>query len=73
MYHCLASADVPILLSRGFTYGMTQDILWSPKTSEGKEFQVVDDGRWLLFGERRPNGCVNSHVKMTRNEFYKLF
>ncbi len=72
MYPYLSSYEVPVLLSRGFTFGISDEILWG-KSNDGREFQVLDDGQWLKFGERRQNGGVNPHHRMSRLEFDALF
>ena len=72
MYNHMTSFDLSILLTRGFEYGISQEILWG-KSNDGREFQVLDNGRWLMFGERRQNGGVNQHRRMLRHEFEAIF
>lgn len=72
MYKYLSSYEVPVLLSLGFTFGIADTLLWGAAV-DGQEYQVIDNGEWLLFGRRRPSGGVDSHVRMTHREFNKLF
>ena len=72
MYKHMSSFEVPVLLARGFSFGIDSSLLWGTDKT-GKEYQVVDDDKWLLFGERRGNGGVNAHKRMSRVEFDALF
>lgn len=63
--------DVNDLLSCGFTYGISQSIMWG-KDKAGNEYQVIEDKDLLLFGKRTKH-CVESHQPMVRETFERQF
>ena len=71
--------DTPLLIGRGFTFGVTDDFMWA-EDKDGGEWQVqLDKGKYLMFSQRVPNE-LRPEVKtmtrprtMRRDEFHQRF
>lgn len=73
MRESITCYDLPILLSRGFKYGIDDTLLWG-KCRDGNEWQAFIQGEFITFSTRQPNSrCMESHRRMTRREFDERF
>lgn len=64
--------DMPLLLSRGFKYGISQEVLWGVDT-EGRDWQAWEDGEYYKFGVMTDQRRIISRTSMTRATFDQLF
>lgn len=65
--------DLPVLISRGFKYGISQEILWGTD-NHGIDWQVHEEGVYYMFGKLdKDKNIVPSRTTMPRDEFEKLF
>lgn len=72
MYHSLGYFDLPIILAKGFTFGIDESLLWG-KDKNGVTWQAHVDGKWIYFHEQLPSGARLGRRRMTREEFHQLF
>lgn len=72
MYQSLGYFDVPLLLGKGFTFGIAESILWG-KDKNGTNWQAVVDGQWIYFAEQLPSGARLGSQRMTHEDFNSLF
>lgn len=71
MRQSMTCYDLPVLLGRGFTYGLTDEVLWGT-CREGNEWQVLFNGEFMTFAKRVGRLC-ESHRRMSREEFERRF
>lgn len=72
MYQSLGYFDVPLLLGKGFKFGIAESILWG-KDVKGINWQAVVDGQWINFNEQLPSGARLGGRRMSHEEFNSLF
>lgn len=72
MYKHMTYADVAVLLALGFKLGTMSFIYWGT-AKDGTQWQVLDEGRWLLFAQQLPTGNLTSHERMSVEDFGRLF
>lgn len=65
--------DVPVLLGRGFEFGITDEFLWAVDR-DGDSWQAHVDGEFIYMAQR-PKGqrSLLSRRTMRHGEFYSLF
>lgn len=72
MYRSLGYFDLPLLLGKGFEFGIAESILWG-KDVNGINWQAVIDGQWINFAEQLPSGARLGMKRLTHEEFNALF
>lgn len=72
MYNYMTYADIAVLLSLNFKMGIASYIYWGID-KEGNHWQVIDDGRWLMFAKRNSTGSLSPHQRMSSEQFSELF
>lgn len=72
MYNNVHYSDLPVLIGKGFKFGMFDTVLWG-YAKDGQEYQAVIDGEWIRFAQRLPKGNVTQLEQMDREEFNKTF
>lgn len=73
MRQSITCYDLPVLIGRGFTFGLTDELLWG-KCREGKDWQAFIDGEFITFATRmKDSTCMESHRRMSRTEFDERF
>ena len=64
--------DQPLLLARGFKYGIAQEVLWG-KDKDGHDWQAWEEGEYYKLGMADDNGRIPSRTTMLRETFEQLF
>lgn len=66
--------DVSLLLSRGFSFGISENFLWCTDV-DGERWQAVAEDEYFMFGKRdnTRSGIIMSRSTMTREKFDSLF
>lgn len=73
MRESITAYDLPVLIGRGFKYGLTDEVLWG-RCRDGKDWQAYIDGEFITFSTRMKNSrCMESHRRMSREEFDDRF
>lgn len=73
MYQSITYFDLPVLIGRGFKFGLTDEVLWGTDKT-GKDWQAWIQGKFITFSTRMPDSLtMESHRKMGRQEFDELF
>lgn len=72
MYESICYFDLPVLMSKGFSFGIDDSVLWNTDR-HGVDWQAIIDGQWIYFAEQLPSGARLGQRKMTHEEFHKLF
>ena len=71
MRQSLTAYDLPIL--RGWSYGICTSFMWK-KDKHGVDWQLmVDDGEFLKFAQKIPEGTMSSFASMTHEKYKELF
>lgn len=64
--------DEALLLSRGFKYGISQEVLWGTSV-DGRDWQAWEEGEYYKFGFLTPQRRIESRSTMLRETFDQLF
>lgn len=73
MRQSITCYDIPVLLGRGFTFGISDELLWC-KDREGKDWQAWVEGEFILFTTRMKDSlCYEPRRRMSRPEFDERF
>lgn len=70
----LTYLDMPLLIGRGFTFGITDEVLWG-RDKDGDEWQVVAQEKFMQFAKRIPGEycLLEGQRTMKRSDFEELF
>lgn len=71
MRQSITCYDLPVLLGRGFKFGVTDEVLWG-RCREGKDWQAYIDGEFITFA-LKVGQVTESHRRMSRVEFDERF